>query len=396
MTTTERYHGFDALRGAMMLLGVAIHSGAAYVSFDGVWWMKDPYTSKGIEALVLFIHTFRLPAFFVMSGFFAALLVEKRGWQGFVENRMARLALPFVLGLLFLLPFLKAFSVFAYYSSREADPLSATIAWFQRGRLSQSLEPMHLWFLLTLMWVCLLAVVFRRPLAALKARWFGELMSSRWGILACASLTFPTLLLTEFGILDSAKGFTPNWHVVAAYSVFFSFGWGMYLHRDQIHRLRRFGAAEMLVALALLPPAVITITNQLAQRGTRIWWAYAVTAALTALSAWLMIYGLTGFFLRRLNAPAPWSRYLADSAYWVYVMHPAALVIVQVPMMGLDWNPWIKFTIGIVFAVPLLFLTYDRFARSTWIGVVLNGRRYERGLPERSTGTPAAAETLLS
>ena len=74
MQTPERYHAFDGLRGAMMLLGVVIHSAVAYATLDDVWWLKDPQTTQMMDMLTLFLHTFRLPAFFVMAGFFAALL----------------------------------------------------------------------------------------------------------------------------------------------------------------------------------------------------------------------------------------------------------------------------------------------------------------------------------
>lgn len=381
MDSQERYHAFDALRGAMMLLGVALHSATAYATVEGVWWLKDYETSQWMDALIIFIHAFRLPAFFVMAGFFGALLVEKRGWQRFIENRMSRLVLPMILGLLFLLPVLKTISVYAHYMREGKDGWTEMLAWYARGRYAQSIEPMHLWFLETLFWTCLVALALRKPLARLKSGWFRAAMASRWGILVWAAPTFLTLLLTEFGILDTPHGFTPHWHVVLSYYVFFTFGWGLFVNRDRLDALRKFGLAEMNFAVALLPPTVAAILPQLAQRGTRVWWAYVATAALTALTAWLMIYGLCGLFLRRWSAPSPRSRYLADSAYWVYVMHPVALVLIQLPMMSLRVNEWIKFSAGIAFAVPVLFWTYDRFARSTWIGLLLNGKRYPRGLP---------------
>jgi glucans biosynthesis protein C len=94
-------------------------------------------------------------------------------------------------------------------------------------------------------------------------------------------------------------------------------------------------------------------------------------------------------------------RYLSDSASWMYAMHPVALLAIQVPMMGLDWNPWVKFVLGIAFAVPVLLLSYDRLARPTWIGLVLNGRRMDRWqwkpapqMAVQAVGLKAAAEEV--
>lgn len=37
--------------------------------------------------------------------------------------------------------------------------------------------------------------------------------------------------------------------------------------------------------------------------------------------------------------------------------------------------------LGFLLAVPLLLVLYDRWVRPTWLGAILNGRRYRRGLP---------------
>ncbi len=376
-SASERYSSFDALRGAMMALGIVIHSATAYSTLPDVWWIKDPQTSKWLDAVILFLHTFRLPAFFVMAGFFAALLVEKRGWQRMIENRMMRLGLPMILGILLVWTPLRLTSVYYYFAGKGRDAWPQLMDWLQRGRLSEDIEPGHFWFLETLIWVTLLALVFRRGLARLDGKWFERLMRTHLSILPLTLATGATLLISEFGILDTPHDFSPHWHIVAAYSVFYSFGWGMYMHREALCLMKRFGWKEIVLAVLLIVPALAAIETQLAARGTRVWGAYTATALLSAAMGWLAIYGLIGIFLRRFQSEDRRVRYLSDSAYWMYVMHPVVLLTIQVPMMGLGWSPWVKFLIGIVYAVPVLLLTYDRLARPTWVGLVLNGKRME-------------------
>jgi hypothetical protein len=45
-----------------------------------------------------------MPLFFVLAGFFAALLVEKRGMLGTFKDRAARVLAPLVVGSVTLLP----------------------------------------------------------------------------------------------------------------------------------------------------------------------------------------------------------------------------------------------------------------------------------------------------
>lgn len=391
--TTERYHAFDSLRGAMMLLGVVLHSATMYSTIDGVWWMKDPETGRWADTLILFIHAFRLPVFFVMAGFFACLLKEKRGWQAMLENRFARLGAPFLIALVTIFPVLRVFNVYAHYAQRGPEPWAATWAWLMSGRFSETMEPGHMWFLETLLWTLLVALPLMGWLDRLRGGWFRRVMTAWWGWAAMALVTFPTLLITEVGLLDTPKGFSPNWHVVAAYLVFFAFGWGLYRNREALPVLRRGGWPEILVAVALVAPTLLAIIAQLEQRGTRLWGPYVATAALTAFTVWLMIYGLMGLFLRKYSEASPLSRYLSDSAYWVYLMHPVALVMIQLPMTALPVNGGVKFVLGIAFAVPVLYWTYDRWARPTWVGALLNGRRMARGLPRAAAHPDSDGES---
>jgi len=126
---------------------------------------------------------------------------------------------------------------------------------------------------------------------------------------------------------------------------------------------------------------VVLLDRQTSDRTMRHWPELAGTAALAGLTAWLMIFGLMRVFLRRAAAPSPVVRHLADSAYWLYLMHPVVLVAVQVPLMRLGWPGEVKMVAGFLAAMPVLLWTYDRFVRATWVGVVLQGKRYERGVP---------------
>jgi peptidoglycan/LPS O-acetylase OafA/YrhL len=383
MPDSQRFHAFDALRAAMMLLGVFLHSATAYSTLPDVWWLKDPQTSRWADLFILLLHTFRLPVFFVMSGFFAALLIERRGRLAFLENRAARLALPFVLGMLAMFPFLKTASVYCHFLTRDPQPWNQTLAWLARGRLSETLEPMHLWFLQILLWLCLAAAAFAPNLnRLLGAPWFARLLKTPAALLAWSVPTFLTLLLTPAGLLDTPQSFSLHVHVIAAYAVFFSFGYGLYLHSDALPRFPRLHPAFTLLSLPAVFLVAGAIDRLLAVRPARDYLALATSAALNALLAWLFIFALISLFLRRCGEPSPRARYLADSAYWLYLAHPPALVLIQIPLMLTPWPAPVKFILGVAFAFPVLFFTYDRWVRPTWLGALLNGRRYPRGVAQ--------------
>ena len=61
-----------------MLLGLVIHSGITYgvLDYGNDWPLRDPNSTHLInDFIVYFIHSFRMPIFFVVAGFFGALLL---------------------------------------------------------------------------------------------------------------------------------------------------------------------------------------------------------------------------------------------------------------------------------------------------------------------------------
>ena len=99
---SARRHDFDALRAIAMLLGIALHAGLAFAPIP--WLAMNDETSPAIGTFIEVLHGFRLPLFFIMSGFFSAMLLRRRGVAGFLVHRWRRIALPLLLGSVTLIP----------------------------------------------------------------------------------------------------------------------------------------------------------------------------------------------------------------------------------------------------------------------------------------------------
>lgn len=97
-----RRHDLDALRSFAMLLGIALHAALAYIGAG--WVVSDERTSAGLGVLVAAIHGFRMPLFFLLSGFFCAMLWRRRGLAYLLSQRVRRILLPLVLGCLTIVP----------------------------------------------------------------------------------------------------------------------------------------------------------------------------------------------------------------------------------------------------------------------------------------------------
>lgn len=98
----ERRHDLDALRGFAMLLGVVLHASLAYLGHN--WVVADRGESVVLMFVWAFIHGWRMELFFLVAGYFTAMVLRRDGPGGMLKRRWRRLAIPFLLGLAIVQP----------------------------------------------------------------------------------------------------------------------------------------------------------------------------------------------------------------------------------------------------------------------------------------------------
>ena len=92
----QRYHNLDFLRAFAMLMGLVIHA-------PMLFWVPDFAKVFGIDNIApaeewvnvigRFISSWRMPVFFLLSGFFAILVIERKGTSQFLRDRVIRVGL---------------------------------------------------------------------------------------------------------------------------------------------------------------------------------------------------------------------------------------------------------------------------------------------------------------
>ena len=116
-----RRHDLDALRALAMLLGIAIHAALAYIPLpEAAWSVQDISQSESYGTFMGVIHGFRMQLFFLVSGFFTAMLWRKRGLKALLKQRSKRILLPFVIGLFTIVPAVWIVSIAAIATKPQA------------------------------------------------------------------------------------------------------------------------------------------------------------------------------------------------------------------------------------------------------------------------------------
>lgn len=381
----ERFYDLDALRAMAMFLGIVLHSSVfALPEAKPIWPIHDP-AARGDRTYLLAIetiHGFRMPVFFLLSGFFTALLWERRGLRAVAHHRLRRVGIPFAVACLTVLPLSIWLLVLAADHRPPYDfPLWALpLAW-----VSSLAHLWFLWFLLLMaggfVIVARLGLQFRQPAA--------------WWLAIPASMALSLVMVEPIYGADNSTAPIPEPAVIGYYTCFFVFG--IFFYR-QGYTVRRWWTVALLPAAAafyvgfdLLGQYLSTFEGFVPMGEAASDYegavpdAFMFTHPLTLAStlvetgcAWLMCFGLMGLFRAIASRESFAVRYFSDASYWMYLAHLPLVIAGQ--MLVLEWpiHYHLKFLLVCVGVTAILLATYQLGVRYTVIGTALNGPRRRR------------------
>lgn len=345
----NRLHFMDAMRAVLMMLGVVLHSAQVFNPSHS-WLIYSPDSSALAQPLIALISTFRMPAFFIVSGFFCCLTLRKYSLQTFIQLRLTRIIVPFAATALTLNSLQ---SLLLYYSGWQSWELSQYL--LTGGYIS------HLWFLVNLAVyftaAALLAALASRPLAALGQALAQLLrpLPMLLVILLLPLLSIAILALNKVGVaLYSDFLGLFNTYTLLKYLPYFIVG--VLLAVDQ-RLLQRFACLNPVLVTTLIMLCQGLLASLPAQEGLSI---TLVASYLSGLTIWLSAALCFYLFYRFCNRPAAHYRFLSDASYTVYLFHHLLVVALGLCWLQRGWPA----TIGLIALIALtlaLTLLIHRF-----------------------------------
>lgn len=109
-----------------MLLGIALHGMISFIPGGGGGWaVQDTQTNALFGVMLAAIHGFRMPLFFLISGFFTMMMLRKRGLATLLKQRFTRIFLPLVLGMFTIIPAVWAVTIYVGIQSQSSTAAAA-------------------------------------------------------------------------------------------------------------------------------------------------------------------------------------------------------------------------------------------------------------------------------
>jgi glucan biosynthesis protein C len=379
----SRFHALDACRAGAMLWGLLFHAAVSFMTIPIGWAVQDPARSRGVDAFVWISHSFRMPVFFLMAGFFARLLWRREGAAGFLRHRAKRLLLPMVVALVPVMP--AVLCLWIWGRSKQpglaSHPLGIPVGELDLADLRPS--PCHLWFLYYLMMLCVLlaavvAAAERLPLDRLKragdALFRGALRLHLLPLLI-ALPTAGTLSLMKGLDAETPVDFVPQPRILLFYAVFLALGWWLHRQPELVPALGRRLWIPALAAIVVLPLLGRAVEAQVSGAGSG---SRGEALALSGLFCGCTVSLFLGLFVRFAESPRPWIAWISDASYWSYLLHLPVTVALQIWVVDKAWPGPLKYAVVLGGTLVVCFGTYRLFVRHTWIGAALNGKRLPR------------------
>lgn len=377
---SDRLHYLDAVRAFVMSIGVILHAGL----IDRFWLSRLFSDVSGL---------FRMKLFFLIAGFFAALLVTRRGLAHTQNERIVRFGVPFAVGVLLLL---NPIANLLYYQI-HVGPIAAwdfftyPLAWNRSGFAWDDEAPIfmtwhnHLWFLAVAILYCIALKPF---LLVADSRIVQQLLAwlvapERGRALPMVLLSFGSaiiflamraahLLTTQQFLWGSPVNFLAQ--NVWLYAPYFLLGILAYKSEALFEKLHDVRWGQIVVAAIIL-----ALCN----------YAYDIAKARFGMAAAETLEyfseGLMGFwacvimfaaFRRFVSGHNPVVRYLSDAAYTVYVFHIVVIATCQFLIAAAGLGPRANYFLSILLAYPACLLIHRYFVdRGPLRQFFFNGKR---------------------
>src|SRR5665647_167878 len=344
--TALREPAWDLLRTFAMLLGVVFHANLIFVLEPLPWITQHPHANVFSSMLTWTLHNFRMPLFFLASGYLAVGALNKNGSVLFLKKRMQRLVLPLLLAAVTTLPL-------------------TFWLWKMAGKSygGGAFPPGFLWFLVYLMFYSLLTVPLVPLLGRIRLPFVTRFIIA-WGLLAAVHF-----FMKDYTHVDEPSGdWLPRPTTFLYYAIFYFYGVIEHFYQNSRRAAWPFFLMALLMWILSFSGYDSTKIGQDLFPGFMKW----IPALITTLYALSAISGAIQWTRNHIHHISKGVSSLFATSYWIYLTHIPLVASLQLLVRDsmLPWPLLLAFIIGVSIATLWLIFTY--LVRGSWLEWVLN------------------------
>jgi glucans biosynthesis protein C len=325
------------------------------------WHVKNNVTDPTfITGISLFMSAWLMPIFFAVSGINSYYALQKRSSKQFIKERLARLGIPLLLGVMILTP------PQIYIERVSHGQFSGSFfTWFPQyfdgvyldigGSGNFAFVGLHLWYLLVLLIFSLLTLPwFHKNKLSIRK----ELKT-----LHLFLLSLPLVLISIFVDVVNLGGWD-----ISIYLVIFLYGY-LFLTRPSFKPL-----VKKLLPLTF-PVSVLTtflfVYGFMSGMSGSEGWPSIFIACVKALNCWTWLLVIFAVADQKLSTSNKWLGYGNQASMPFYVLHQPVIVTIGFFIAELDWSIPIKLLFLILFSFTIIIVIYHYIiSRSSYIQIL--------------------------
>ena len=355
-----------------------------------------------------FISLWHMPLFFLLAGWSAHASLAARGTAGFVRERVLKLWVPLVMGCVLLMPPIKYIELRsgldANYAGLHVSPALQesfvqvipsglpVMAPFHETFLEflptffthlERFTWAHLWFIayllvFTLLYLPLLRWLNRRRGALTHAPGW-------WIYVPIAPLAVVQVTMRPYW--PGLQNLYDDWANVAYYSIYLLAGFLLARYPALEHAVHREWRRALAIGLGATVGLLLGVLG--------VFQAPSVLLAGTAIAGWCFVVALLGAAHRFLTSVTTRLSYLTESAFPVYWLHQAAIVLIGYPVIHLELGITAKYAVLLVASLSATLAVYHFAIRRFAIARFCVGMKPRRPQPAAARLARQAAALLL-
>jgi peptidoglycan/LPS O-acetylase OafA/YrhL len=365
----QRMHHWDFSRALYLVLGIPFHAAVIY-SLSHEWSVSSPDKSQALTFLADFIHTFRMPGFFLLAGLFSMMLLDRQGAWPWLKTRFFRLGLPLISATLLIIPFQIVIqqAALAVKGTVSASELPGLIG----AQLTHFGEPWisHLWFLWVLIAYCVgLAILQALSCGTLRAQ-LEALVDWVAGNRIVSLAAFSALCALAAQGQTLIVGASPYYgNAVVNYNlyvIYFGFGALVYSSRRLNDLLLKPGPAAAVAGVVLVTLSQVPHTGLV---------MHTVKVMAAIFGALLIVGYISNLAHRHFNRPSSRVRKLVDASFTIYLFHHPVIYVLATLFLLVDLPPVLEFAVIAVSAGFISYAIHLAVSRSPIATLMFNGVR---------------------
>jgi hypothetical protein len=326
--------------------------------------IKNPQTSRSLEAGMLFVNQWRLPLLFLISGAAARFSLRRRTSGQFAIDRLKRLGIPLVFGMLVIVPpqvYYERLTQGATYKTFFHYLPDAFKGRYPEGNLSWH----HLWYLAYVLVYALISVpIFKYAMSEKGALLIKKVAAffERPGrvFLFIVPLIVSDILLRPHW--PTTHNLVEDWANLTFSYIIFLYGFVICSSDSFSETLQRHRLVALVLGM-ISATALYTIFWPHEGQWTPLF--FVAFCLVKNLNLWSWMIAILGFARIYLNRPGRTIRYANEAVYPFYVLHQTVIIALGYRVIQWEMGIAAKFTILAAGTFVITWLIYESIIRRT-------------------------------